>query len=294
MNIKKWLKNNTHDITNTTIAITGATGGLGKELSLIFARLNANLIFLDRNKEKSDQLKNLIIAQYPNIKIESIQLDLADYESVKQTTEILKHKKIDILIHNAGIYNVPRQKTSIGHDNIFQVNFLAPYYITKQLISSNETLKKVVAVSSIAHNYSQIDENDIEFNSRTKPSKIYGNSKRYLTYALMSLFQNETKTKLSIAHPGITLTNMTNHYPKGINWLVKLGIKTLFPAPKAAALSILKAVFEDCKENEWIGPKTFNIWGKPQKQPLKTATQEEKEKIFQIAEDLYRELTNIS
>lgn len=294
MNIQKWLKNNTHDLTSKTIAITGSTGGLGKELALVFSKLNANLIFLDRNTAKSEQLKNSIIAQYPNAKIEMIKLDLADFESVKHATEILKHKKIDILIHNAGIYNVPRQKTSIGHDNIFQVNFLAPYYLTKQLISSNEALTKVVVVSSIAHNYSQIDENDIEFSSRIKSSKIYGNSKRYLTYSLMSLFQNQTKSKLSIAHPGITLTNMTNHYPKAINWLVKLGIKLFFPSPKVATLSIVKAVFEDCMENEWIGPRMFNIWGKPKKQFLKTATQEEKEKIFQIAEDLYAKLINNS
>ena len=87
---------------------------------------------------------------------------------------------------------------------------------------------KIVVVSSVAYNYSTIDENDIDFSTRKKASKVYGNSKRFLTFALMELLQN-SHCKLSIVHPGITLTQMTNHYPKYINWLVKFGIKILFP-----------------------------------------------------------------
>lgn len=292
MNISKWLCKNTHELSNKTVVITGATGGIGKQIAFHLANLNAKLIFCDRNLEKSLAQKQEILIRHPNAHIENLKLDLTNFENVKRVTEELKCKQIDILIHNAGIYNVPRFKTDTGFDNIFQVNFIAPYYITKQLLPTikKSSVAKVVAVGSIAHNYSKIDENDIEFLTRKKSSLIYGNSKRFLMFALMQLFKREKEISLSIAHPGITLTNMTNHYPKTINWLVKLGIKFLFQSPKKASLSIIKAIFEDCNSNEWIGPNTFNIWGKPKKKVLKTATKEEKEKIFQIAEDLYNKL----
>ena len=89
-----------------------------------------------------------------------------------------------------------------------------------------------MAVSSIAYNYSKIDENDIDFSTRKRASKAYGNSKRFLTFALHELCKNE-KVNLAVVQPGVTLTNMTNHYPKAINWLVKIGIKLLFPSLKS-------------------------------------------------------------
>lgn len=292
MNISKWLSKNTHDLAGKTVVITGATGGIGKQIAFHLASLHAKLIFCDRNLEKSLALKQSILTRHPNAHIENLKLDLTSFENVKRVTEELKLKQIDILIHNAGIYNVPRFKTDAGFDNIFQVNFLSPYYITKQLLPTlkKSSIAKVVAVGSIAHNYSKIDENDFEFLTRKKSSLIYGNSKRFLIFSLLQLFKNEKEVSLSIAHPGITLTNMTNHYPKAINCLVKLGIKLLFPSPNKASLSIIKAIFEDCNFNEWIGPSTFNIWGKPKMKALKTASNEEQEKIFQIAEDLYNKL----
>lgn len=86
---------------------------------------------------------------------------------------------------------------------MFSVNFLAPYYITKQILPLLEKsdMAKVVIVGSIAHNYSHIDVNDIDFSTRKKPSKIYGNSKRFLMFSMYELFKNKDKVKLSVTHP---------------------------------------------------------------------------------------------
>ena len=79
---------------------------------------------------------------------------------------------------------------------------------------------------------------------------------------------------------------MTNHYPKLINWAVKIGIKVLFPAPKKAALCVALGTSKNTNYHEWIGPKFFNIWGKPTLKKLKTATPAESKEIFKIAEQL--------
>ena len=91
-------------------------------------------------------------------------------------------------------------------------------------------------------------------------------------------------------HPGVTLTNMTNHYPKAINWLVKIGIKLLFPKPQKAILSVLYGIFNPCEYHEWIGPKIFNVWGYPQKQKLKTCSNAESLQIFNNAEKIFNNL----
>jgi len=291
MNYNKWIKLNTCDLTNKTAVITGSTGGLGNELCKMLANLNCNLVLINRNIQKSEKQKAELSALNPNIEISIIQLDLSKIEQVKIATEQLKTIKFDYLIHNAGVYNIPLEQTTSGFNNIFTTNFVSPYYFTSSLVEHIKNINaKVVAVSSIAHNYSKIDEKDIDFSKHKKPSKIYGNSKRFLTFSLMKLFEENQYQNYSICHPGITLTNMTNHYPKAINWLAKVGIKLLFPSPKKACLNIVKSLFENTSKNEWIGPKIFNIWGKPKKKQLNTCKNEEIEKIYPLSQNIYEKL----
>ena len=288
MNYKKWINLNAKDLTDKTAIVTGSTGGLGGEICKTLALLNCNLIFLNRNLNKSEKQKEDLLKLNPNIKIDIIQLDQRNVEQVKNVANELKYIQFDYFIHNAGVYNVPIKKTSAGYNNIFTTNFVSPYYLTNSLLPYlKENSIKTIVVSSIANNYSKIDENDIDFSSHKKPSKIYGNSKRFLTFALMKLFNENNYSNFAICHPGITLTNMTNHYPKAINWLVKIGIKLLFPNPQKASLNIIKAMFENTKENEWIGPKHFNVWGYPNKKEFKTCKDNEKETIYKIAQQIY-------
>ena len=183
-------------------------------------------------------------------------------------------------------YNPIRLYSSL-YDNIFQTNFLSHFYMAKELLQNiKNTNGKIVAVSSIAHNYSQIDKKDIDFSKRTKHSKVYGNAKRFLTFSLHELAKSEN-VQLSIVHPGLTLTEMTNHYPKAINWFVKLIIGLVCPTSKKACLSLIQGLFENTDYHKWIGPSILNIWGKPKKKKLKTCTESESNKIFEIAENIY-------
>ncbi|MFQ6752420.1 MAG: SDR family NAD(P)-dependent oxidoreductase [Clostridia bacterium] len=285
MNINKWFELNTHDLSGVNIAITGSTGGLGEWICMHLARLNANLIFLNRDSTKSITLENKIKVIYPNVDIQYIETHLEDLTSVNNSINKLKAMSVDMLILNAGVYNIPVYKMDSGYNNIFQINFLSQYYIAKELLPNltKSSYGKIVALGSIAHNYSKLDDSDVDFSTRTKPSLIYGNSKRFLMASLQELLKDHV-VKLSIVHPGITLTNMTNHYPKCINWLVKFGIKCIFPSPKIASLSIIKGIFDHTEYNTWIGPSIFNIWGKPKKVKLKTIP--ESEKIYEITKNI--------
>ena len=291
MSINKWLKNNTQDLKNKTIVLSGSTGGLGKQICGILASLNANLILLDRNLKKSNEFKESLLELNPNIKVECKAVDWSNFDSVIAVTEELKSVHIDVLLLNAGAYKIPRSITSLGYDNVFQINFLAPYYMIKQLLPNlRESSGRVVVVGSIAHNYSKINEDDVDFRNNEKCSKVYGNSKRFLMFALHELFKNEDKATLSIAHPGITSTNITSHYPKLIYAIIKYPMKVIFMSNKKASLSMVKGVFENTEYNTWWGPRLFNVWGYPKKSKLKTCSVEESEKIFTLAENMYNEI----
>ena len=96
---------------------------------------------------------------------------------------------------------------------------------------------------------------------------------------------DENKT-ISIVHPGITLTNITAHYPKIIFAIIKHPMKLIFMSPQKASLCIVFGLFNECNQNEWIGPKFFNVWGLPNKKLLKTAHKNETEQITKISNNI--------
>ncbi len=292
MNVNKWLMQNTSDLLGQTIALTGATGGLGCELCRRLLSLGAALILLDRNKEKSDALKAALIQEYPYARIAQVPLDLSNMSSVRAACDALEKRDFDVLIHNAGAYSIPRYVCDTGYDVVFQINFVSPYYMTCRLLPYLRARGgRVVAVGSIAHNYSQSDADDVDFSTRKKASLVYGNAKRYLMYALHELFRDEQAACLAIAHPGITFTNITSHYPPLIFALIKHPMKIIFMKPRVAALGILRGVFEKSEYRTWIGPHIFDIWGKPSVKRLCSATDEEIARIDKAAREIYLQLS---
>ncbi|MBE6708241.1 MAG: SDR family NAD(P)-dependent oxidoreductase [Ruminococcaceae bacterium] len=291
MNIQKWIKENTASLSDKCVAITGSTGGIGAELCRYLAELGASLVLMDRNPEKSRSLGEALRRDFPDIEVRYIKTDLEDIECVRDACDALKKIAPDILIHNAGAYSIPRHKCSTGYDNVFQINFLSPYFITKELLPTlREKNGRVIAVGSVAHDYSVTDPDDTDFSSRKKASLVYGNAKRYLMFALHELFKNENDVHLAVTHPGITFTNITAHYPKLIFAVIKHPMKVIFMKPKKACLSILHGVFEDTPYLTWTGPRFFNVWGFPKTKKLTTASSEEISRIFSTAENLYGEI----
>lgn len=290
---EKWLSKNTSSLSGKTVALTGSTGGLGGALCRYLGYLGASLILIDRNQKRSAEVKNALVSEFPKISVKCINADLEDISSVRSACKALLNEPIDVFIHNAGAYSIPRKICTTGYDNVFQINFVSPYYIIKELLPLLEKRHgRIVVVGSIAHNYSKTDAESIDFADRTKASKVYGNAKRYLMYSMYGAVKDKPSVSVSVTHPGISFTGITAHYPKLIFALIKHPMKIIFMKPKKAALSILKGVFEPCGNCEWIGPRIFDVWGLPVKRRLSTASEKEIEFIQNTAEKIYNELKN--
>ena len=289
MKTEVWIKQNMPSMVGKTVAISGATGGIGQELCRHLAGLGATLLLLDRNSERSNAWIEKLKGEFPTLNARHLRLDLADFGTVRSITGELLASPPDYLIFNAGAYHVPRYTTSMGYDNVFQINFVAPYYMAHELLPvMRERGGRIVAVGSIAHNYSHIDLEDIEFLTRKESSKVYGNAKRFLMFSLFGL--DKDGNTISVAHPGITLTNITAHYPKLIFAIIKHPMKVIFMSPRRASLSILAAMVQDADKNEWFGPSLFDVWGLPKKKLLKTCPADEAKEICEVAEKIVKDL----
>ena len=287
MNYKKWLLKNTASLEGKTVAISGATGGLGRELCRYFCRLSASLILIDRNAERSAALRAQLLSENPDAQIKSYILDLEDVSAVRKAATELLCEDIDYLVLNAGAYKIPRRKCENGFDNVFNINFVSPYILARALLPKISARGgRVVAVGSIAHNYSRIDVADVDFSTRRASSKAYGNAKRYLMYSLLGIGHKS----IAITHPGITLTNITAHYPKPVFAIIKHPMKVIFMSPRRAALSVLAGLFTDTQKGQWIGPRCFNVWGTPKAKRLSTCSDEEASRICDITEEIFNSL----
>ena len=83
---------------NKKILVTGATGGIGREIVKKFISLEGNVIATGTNLERLDLLKK----DFPNVNI--IRFDISDHSKIEEfidntTTQLTG---LDILINNAG------------------------------------------------------------------------------------------------------------------------------------------------------------------------------------------------
>lgn len=87
-----------------TVLITGASSGLGLELSRVFAKNGCDLILVARNMDRLTELEDELKAAF-GVKIRVIQTDLRKPEQIDTLYTTLQTESIDIdyLVNNAGI-----------------------------------------------------------------------------------------------------------------------------------------------------------------------------------------------
>lgn len=275
MRYQKWLDKNIDNLKDKVIIVTGSSSGIGKYEAMYFAYKNATVIMACRNINKANKVKEEILKEVPNAKLEILQLDLSDFNSIENFNAELRNKydHIDILVNNAGVYFMPKEVTKQGYEITMGTNFLGPYYLTCTILDLITNMGgRIINVSSIVHKHAKIDFNDF-FADHVNRNKIYARSKLALTsftyYLANFLATNYPNTIAVSAHPGISATNILAPKSGGFSvWFSKLGsrfLKIFTHAPTKACLSILKAANNDVNNNDFYGPRIFEISGFPKK-----------------------------
>lgn len=105
-----------------TIVLTGATSGIGLEIARELLKQGHRVISGARNMQKAKFVKSELIEYTKNDKIEFFETDFASFASVKQFAKSIKNKydAINILINNAGTWEVKFQETFDGIETNLQ------------------------------------------------------------------------------------------------------------------------------------------------------------------------------
>src|SRR3989338_9871129 len=125
---------------NKNCIITGASGGLGKEISKLLVNQSCNLFLTGRNEKKLSELKTELELNNSNkVKISYESGDLSKIDDVNKI--IIKIRKefssIDILINCAGVFLIKSLEESTLEDfeNCFNVNVRGTFLFCKEFTS---------------------------------------------------------------------------------------------------------------------------------------------------------------
>jgi len=200
---------------NRLVVITGATSGIGYATAKKYASHGADILCVNRNEEKSKEISVTLNSQY-NTNCTYLIADFAklvDIHAVAKQLSALE-RKIDVLIHNAGVYMTKKTFTEDNLEMVFQTNYLGSFILnhyTKEKFI-NQKSGRIIFVNSEAHRFAVwgLHLDDLSWDKHHYSGlKSYGAAK---TAQLLSMIKiNEyfkgSGVTVNAMHPGNVKTN---------------------------------------------------------------------------------------
>ena len=187
------------DFKNKNVLITGASGGIGKELVNKFVSLGANVLGSGTKTEKLDKLKK----DYANIKVK--KFDISEHSRIEEFIEnvSLELGGLDILINNAGT-NVDNLSLRMKDDEwkkVIDVNLTSTFLLSKYSIKKmlKNKFGRVVNITSVVGHTGNLGQS----NYAASKAGIIGMSKSLaIEYAKKNITVN-------CVSPGFIVSDMT-------------------------------------------------------------------------------------
>lgn len=185
-----------------TVLITGATNGLGLVTARELALRGANVVVMGRDAAKTARVTKDVDAH------DFILADLTELHAVAQAAAEFRerHDRLDVLVNNAGAIFETRQVSRDGIEMTWALNHLAPFLLTRQLMSLLLVTpgSRVVTVASMAHQPARVHFDDPEFKARKYSAwGAYGQSKLANILFARELARRGAGVQSYSLHPGM-------------------------------------------------------------------------------------------
>jgi NAD(P)-dependent dehydrogenase (short-subunit alcohol dehydrogenase family) len=165
-----------------TCVVTGATSGIGLATAAALAERGARVVLIGRSAARAGAAREAIGRRAPGASVDVELGDLASLAAIRGLAPRLLARcpRIDVLVNNAGVFQLRRTTTIDGFETTFAVNHLAYFLLTNLLLERlRETPgARIVSVSSEAHRLGgPLDFDDLQSERRWRPFAVYGRSK---------------------------------------------------------------------------------------------------------------------
>jgi retinol dehydrogenase 13 len=197
------------------LVITGATSGIGYFTAKKYASMGADLLCINRNEEKSIELKAEIESSY-QVQCDYLIADLGRINEIHAVADKLLalDRNIDVLIHNAGLTLSKQQLTDEGYDLVFVVQYLASFIINYLLIEKlkAQNSARIVMNNSEGHRFAPwgLRLDDLHWKKRRYTGlKAYGSAKlaQLLSMHILKEKFEGSNVTINSMHPGAVISD---------------------------------------------------------------------------------------
>ena len=136
-----------------TIVITGASGSMGSAAVKALAKKGFGVIMACRNLSKASAVREDILREVPQAKLELAELRLDSFASIREFARSLNDRKLYGLFNNAGVMPKDYTLTGDGYEQTIAVNYLGPFLLTHLLFPNLEGDGHVVNMVSLTCNH---------------------------------------------------------------------------------------------------------------------------------------------
>ncbi len=166
-----------------SIAITGATSGIGAAAAERFARGGATVHLVARDRGRGEDMRARISERTGSDRLELHLCDVSSLASVREFASRFRteHDELHVLVNNAGAMPPERTLTDEGFELTFATNVLGPFLLTNLLLAvlRRGAPSRVINVSSGGMYTQRLRVDDLELSGRDyDPPTFYAHSKR--------------------------------------------------------------------------------------------------------------------
>jgi NAD(P)-dependent dehydrogenase (short-subunit alcohol dehydrogenase family) len=203
------------DLSGKRALVTGVSAGLGVETARALAAHGAQVIGAARDLSKA-RAATASLADAFGSRFSLMRLDLANLASIRVAADELRAggEKLDLVIANAGVMATPMGRTADGFETQFGTNHLGHFLLINRLADLIPSGGRVVCVSSIGHQFGDLDLDDPNYRRRAyDPIEAYGGAKTAVNLFVVE-FDRRHKARgvrAVAVHPGGILTELARH-----------------------------------------------------------------------------------
>ena len=194
--------------------VTGATSGIGYEAARRLAKGGSDIILICRNGAKGEAVRKELSQAY-GVEVDVVLADFENFDAVRRAADLVleRHRKIDVLINNAGLHRTTRTLTSEGIETAFCVNHLSSFLMTRLLLDRlvENAPTRIIQVSSQGHRFGGLKLDDLNWDRRRYFGlQGYGASKVAQLLTVWELADRLNGADLTViaVHPGTVRTNI--------------------------------------------------------------------------------------
>jgi NAD(P)-dependent dehydrogenase (short-subunit alcohol dehydrogenase family) len=267
-----WTEADVPDLSGRTAVVTGANAGLGLQVAKVLASRGAHVVLACRNAGKAAGAADLIRRSCSHAALSVVPLDLASLDSVRAAAgEIAaRHPRLDLLLNNAGVMEVPYERTGDGFELTLATNHLGPFALTGLLLDQllAAPAARIVTMSSIGHLDGVLRFDDLQGERDYQPDTAYEQSKLanlLFTYELDRRLRAASAPVIALAaHPGVVYTDLFATRSRLQQLLLSRRMRMLnFWAVQTAAmgaLPMLRAATDPAAGGgDYFGPRRYGL-----------------------------------